>query len=582
MLESLYQEEKNNIIVSLGDIYMKMNDKQRLSVLEDYERYPKTTKYITDYFHPLDLTSKEGTTHAIYDPISKVFNHRSDTFIKNAYLKKVGKSFFEDYYFRDYKTMFNVTYELNNHIKYYVRDDDDERDNIFYLNLMPQMKYDVIKDRKPYNEFKFETQQNVELLKTFIYDVIANKNKINFDFICMWITNLLHGNKNKTCIFLKSIQGVGKTKFSQIIDGMLNPLLSTKHGFAVLTTKFTEPLRGSLLQTFEEMPAFSSSEFVASADILKKLIDSDTFSFEGKGTNAVEGKNFTNYIICSNHQLYDSDGRRYFQCTVNTKYEKDTNYFDQITNAMTEETFYALWNWLIQTYDITDFHKKNGGQGYMPITEAKISNIVCNLNSVTIFLKFSYVLHNRDINCKTNDLYEEYKKYSELNNAKNILGLHNFYDNLLVNYSFEAKKIGGYYYYKIAHKDLYTKFKIRNYIHPLDNYISPYNDALDDYNNNDYNITDYLERENIESMKNKIIDYEKTIEQLQTKLRELESTQTKQVIEDKDNDDPKLKKKIIKKVIKKSDKSQVKIKTNDEEDNNNFQNAMNDINNLLN
>eukprot|EP01038_Epipyxis_sp_PR26KG_P015653 gene15653-21170_t len=119
------------------------------------------------------------------------------------------------------------------------------------------------------------------------------------------------GNKNKTALYAKSIEGIGK---STLIDFfakyVINPDLYAK-----------------------ELPVLNVGQWNLCDGKLKDMITGDELNYCDKYEKKIKAARSisNNYIIVTNHKaLKRPDGRRYFIVDLNTEYQNDFTYFDKL------------------------------------------------------------------------------------------------------------------------------------------------------------------------------------------------------------------------------------------------------------
>ena len=145
---------------------------------------------------------------------------------------------------------------------------------------------------------------------------------------------MVKGGKNKSCLYLKGIQGIGKSTISEhLMKHVVGDALSLETGSDPIRTKFNEILGGKLLVTIEELENFSKYEWEAMSSTLKRMISSYRISLQNKGTKAYESDNINNYILNSNNDaIKDDEGRRYYILDISTHRQADEEYFNKLYN----------------------------------------------------------------------------------------------------------------------------------------------------------------------------------------------------------------------------------------------------------
>ena len=153
--------------------------------------------YIVKYFIPLNngnhavLVSEESQKYIIIDKST----------LKDVYFNRMDE--YWKFYTKEYKELKTLTCQLNKPVLY---------DN--YLNVCPRMKYEYNAEEYYGNfdeVFDDTTKEGVNKMLKFIKEVINNNNEEHYNFLIKWIANMVQGNKNKSCIYLKGAQGLGKS-----------------------------------------------------------------------------------------------------------------------------------------------------------------------------------------------------------------------------------------------------------------------------------------------------------------------------------------------------------------------------------
>jgi DNA modification methylase len=146
-----------------------------------------------------------------------------------------------------------------------------------------------------------------------IHEVLCSSYEDAYQFLLKWFANMVRGDKNDSCIYLKGSQGRWKsTPIEFIRDHVIGKDLCTQCGSAPLKSKFNSELSGKLMVMLEELENFSINEWISVSAVLKRQITSNTIMIEAKGVNAREETNINKYILLSNNDsIQDDEGRRY-------------------------------------------------------------------------------------------------------------------------------------------------------------------------------------------------------------------------------------------------------------------------------
>lgn len=456
-------------------------------------------EYLTKYFIPLT----DGN-HAFY--LNGKFHISEPKVIKSTYFNRMSKEL-NEFYFKDYTAIKTITYKLNE--PQFIENE---------LNLCPPIKAKKI---KMYSEYDEHIKQGVNAILSFIKDVLASNNSDAYDYLIKWLANMLKGNKNDSCLYLKGQQGIGKsTLFEFLKDYVIGVDLLLESGSEPLRNTFNGILGGKLLVVFEELENISSSEWTFISSKLKRYITSNTYTLEEKYMKMGQTNNINNYIINSNNDaIKDDDGRRYFILDVSHKYKENHQYFGKLRekafNDLVGEAFYTY----MLEVDTNGFIPQK-----YPITQSKLNSFVKRLDKVYEFIKDEFVLPKNDMIHTTKELYEQYTRYCQIQNYKKI-DKTSFAEKLKqinINY----KKTKGNNFYTYPSNILVEIAQTNKWLHELD--------EVSDNTNNDDEVTQHYENM-IEEKNNEIINLKDIIEQQQKEIESLKINQRK-VVKKKSSD----------------------------------------------
>ena len=275
-----------------------------------------------------------------------------------------------------------------------------------------------VNERKPFIGHTEEAKNGVKTFLQFMRDVLVS-NEEQMTYLLKWLSNMFQGNKNDTVLYLKGIQGIGKSTFTEFISKyVLGPKICIKSNTDPLLTSYNKILMGKLLVVFEELPCFTASQWQGVSSRLKDTITSNEMIYSDKYEKSFSALNINNYIINTNvDSIKGADGRRYFCLDLSTKYLEDHTFFGNLQNScMNKDCGSAFFNYIIEHYDIKDFNSQKD----MPETTAKQEYKTEYLHPVFVFIKEKYVKTNTPINTKLKKFYEEYCEYCKDEEQKNI------------------------------------------------------------------------------------------------------------------------------------------------------------------
>ena len=435
--------------------------------------------YIKQCFIPLatgdHIVFDEDLKHRILDQqtVKKVYFNRMD---KNA----------NEFYFNKYTEIKTLVCELNKPMIY---------GNKF--NVCPSIKAKY----RPYNEFSDDIKTSVELFLLYIKEVLASDNIQSYEYILNWLANMLKGNKNDACIYLKGGQGIGKSTISDFLkENVIGTDLFLETGSSPLKNKFNSILQGKLLVQFSELENFNKNEWASVSSVLKRFITSTTYTLEGKNENSIQINNVNNYILDSNNDaIKDDEGRRYFIADVSHKYQNNRIYFGKIRNSCFNDEVGNAFYSLMLDRNIDGFIPQN-----YPETKNKLNALSKRLDSSYMFLKDEYVLKKKSIYEKPKELFDEYLTYCNSNTVPKIHKKMDFISKLSeINLNYY--KTSGTHYFKISLEELKQIADKNKWIHELDE------EQTEEEEENQPQITE----EYVQSLLQKIKDLENKITELQ-------------------------------------------------------------------
>lgn len=407
-------------------------------------------EYVTKYFVPLS-----NGNHAML--IDNVYVIKDDQELKRSYFNRMQKELY-NYYFKEFTEVKTITYEINKETFY-----DDK------INLCPHMKY-------KYNEAfipKDNVKLNLNFLLDYMKDILCSGNEECYNFLLKWVSNMCKGNKNNSCLYLKGIQGVGKSSlFVFLSKYVLGNNLCLETGSDPIRTKFNEILGGKLLICIEELENFSKAEWESISSTLKRMVTSENITLQNKCTKAYESNNINNYILCSNNDaVKDDDGRRYFILDIATHKVGDRKFYDKLYNeCFCDEVGEAFFHYIC-SINTDNFNPQN-----FPITQSKHDSISKRLDSVYKFLKDEYIIKKLNLDCSAQELYTEFK-YNIYSNKTTKEDFH----KKMSEAGFNRIKKNGKLWYNVSHDILLKHATLKLWLHELDEY----NDKVNEDEEND-------------------------------------------------------------------------------------------------
>ena len=284
-----------------------------------------------------------------------------------------------------------------------------------------------------------ENQDGVEMMKSFIMDVWANKDVISYNYIISWFAGLVTNltGINRVALAMVSKQGYGKNTLYEFMEFILRKRnMISVTGIEQVTGKFNRCLENKRLVNVNEMSSVGS-QWLANFDKIKANITDTTITIEPKGVDTYETNNIGNYILFTNHRdaiRVEASDRRYAIFEMGTTL-KDAQYFTDLRETCFNQTiadeFYTF---------LLDF--KAVPLGVIPMTPLRFEMMQLSKNSAMKFLDalpFLDCMYKwapdgaRGVALKKMpalDLYGHYKNWCEKNGEKHVQSMSKFGCNI--------------------------------------------------------------------------------------------------------------------------------------------------------
>jgi hypothetical protein len=201
---------------------------------------------------------------------------------------------------------------------------------------------------------KPDPTKSCELFLKHVYDNICAENAEHYSWVLAFLAHLIQRPHEKAgvCLALRSIEGVGKGFFANVI-GRLCPL----HYLAIsqaahLTGRFNKHQQQALLMFIDE--GFWAGDR-AGEGTLKHLITDHELLIEPKGIDAFMVRNLTRLIIAGNEHWVVPAGlsaRRFCVLDVSPAHANDRAYFSAIEQELQNGGLEALMH-VLMTFDLS-------------------------------------------------------------------------------------------------------------------------------------------------------------------------------------------------------------------------------------
>ena len=432
--------------MSLEFDFLKMNKKYSDGLLKDHL---DCKNYISQFFIPL----KNGS-HAL---------------IENNLVNIIQKETMKEVYLQRFEKDIQNWYKTKTIPKELICDITKPIVGNNFVNIGKQLKHKYIE----YNSFQPEVKTKVNLMLSYIKEVWASNDEKVFQYMLKWLSNMVRGNKNKSCLYAKSLQGTGKSTLPEFIrDYVIGSDITCKGKADHLKGQHNLQLLGRIFVYFEELQIFSDKEWYAVDSELKDMITDDRGSYTDKYEKRFEAQNINNYMIITNSNLKGVNGRRYLVCDLSSKYMDDFVYYGNLrNNCFNDEVGKAFFCYLMEI-NIDNFNSLD-----LPETKSKLSIIADLLSPIEKFLKFNYVLRNTPIKAKLKDLHENFQLFD---NGKSLgVSIHKFNSDMR-DLGLLSKRMTVGHVFDISLEELNNLANKRKWLNELDDDIIDKNGLFDD------------------------------------------------------------------------------------------------------
>lgn len=226
-----------------------------------------------------------------------------------------------------------------------------------------------------FHGYKYNTVQTpdmsiIQKYLDFVHDVIADGDENSFNYIQSWIANMMQnpGQINGTALILRSLQGCGKTIFTDIISKMMTGYSEANLDDIEDITNFNSVLENKMFVVVNELCNHGDSRR-DNFDKLKTHITDKTVRINEKCVVKRTIANTTNFVFVSNNAVpirVEQSDRRYAVFEISAKHIKDRDYYRQICESTNSDEFYSNLTAYYLNYNLNGFDPRN-----IPETEAR-------------------------------------------------------------------------------------------------------------------------------------------------------------------------------------------------------------------
>jgi hypothetical protein len=256
-------------------------------------------------------------------------------------------------------------------------------------------------------------------------------------------------------LIVKGKQGCGKNCFfdwfgNKVLGGNLYKYNGTN--LDRLFDNFSNVCVRRLLCLCDEVKGQSSHKY---SEDIKGLITATTIINENKGQTSYKVSNLCRFVFLTNNEIpvkIEESDRRFIMYEMSSDFVGNTEYFDNLYDNIFEDekiaqTFYNLL--------------KNRKINYKRLKNPPKTSIYNNVKEASLpkeylFLKDYFNLNDKTTEIKSSDLYNNYKKYLEVNYPEWKTNITKF--GLIITKIFEKVQKGGGYVYYILDNEKFDQF----------------------------------------------------------------------------------------------------------------------------
>jgi len=423
----------------------KLSEMKTLCKTED-KNLAAAKVYLTKYFIP--LTSGQ---HVVFH--DNEYSVVEESVVRRVYFNRMDKRI-TAFYFKEFDGIRTIDCELNKPVFYGNK-----------INLCPRLLHQGPRPKS----FSKATNDGVKLMLNLVRDILASGNTDMYNFLLKWFACVCQGKKNQSILYFKSIEGVGKSTFTDFFRfKVIGPHLSLMTGSEPVKSRFNSALAGKLLVIFEELENFGTNEWKAISSRLKRWATGSTYDIEKKGMDSYTITNINNYIVnCNVDSLKDADGRRYCIPDISTHRKGDSKYWTHVYTSCNNKDVGEAFFYYLLDIDTTGFDSQN-----FPSSVNKSDSFADRMPMVYRFIKDEFILKHYSINCKVNELYGNFEDYCDKDHTFNAPAIKKtVFCRFLRDVNIDFRKTNGHNRYVFDEKDLLVTARKHKWIHELDEYV---------------------------------------------------------------------------------------------------------------
>lgn len=348
-----------------------------------------------------------------------------------------------------------------------------EENGAFYINHFLGSPHNL--DVK-FNDMSEDVKNGVEFIWSHVKNILCGKDEKSFKYVHDWICNTVCFRRNKTALYIKSLQGVGKSIITDfIVDKVLTTNIAYRSGDSSILTTWNASLVGKVLFVLEELPCVSTHEWMKFSDSLKYLITGPSLKRKEKNEKDIDVNNYLNFVFLTNKTAIkvDDDDRRYVVLDVSIEKRGDFEYFNQLGKYVNSDEVALAFYRYCNEYVNHSFDPRE-----IPETNSKNELIIDNLINVLVCIKEQFILRKKDLICKYSDFY---KLYVEWCNSKHEKVKSKIEVARILNEHYIPTKngTGNIKYCEMKYDDLLNLYQKQRWIHNTDEYMEDGDENFD-------------------------------------------------------------------------------------------------------
>ena len=249
------------------------------------------------------------------------------------------------------------------------------------LTFAPDMQ--ILEKYNLWRGWSVEAEEgDIEPWLKFITEVIADGNEAYATYIIAWAAQMIQNPMTKIGVglVLRGRKGTGKTKFGEILGGLVKAHHKIVSRAEHVTGNFNRHLEDTLLLQADEAYWAGAK---ASEGALKDLLTNPNITIERKGVDAYTAANYTRILFTSNEEFVvpaSLDERRFAVFDVSECHKQDSEYFAALDNWYNTGGAEALLHYL------RNFNLSNINLRLVPQTDALTDQKIEALDNVNEWL----------------------------------------------------------------------------------------------------------------------------------------------------------------------------------------------------